>query len=160
MLFPEQDVDTIYLSRHDEKEVLGVVSRQSFQLDGAIWPSIEHYFHAMKFAETDKAYSEKIRQADTPKQARKLGRKNKAKLRKDWSAVKVIVMTRAVYTSAKTYPDTIGKTILETGDSKIMESSQYDYFWGCGRDRRGENNYGKVLMDVRKKLNEEALAEG
>jgi predicted NAD-dependent protein-ADP-ribosyltransferase YbiA (DUF1768 family) len=41
----------------------------------------------------------------------------------------------------------------------LVESSNYDYFWGCGRDRRGENMYGKVLMNVREKLREE-LQEG
>lgn len=37
----------------------------------------------------------------------------------------------------------------------LMENSQYDYYWGCGRDRLGHNAYGKVLINVRKKLREE-----
>ena len=35
------------------------------------------------------------------------------------------------------------------------ELSGYDYFWGSGRDMRGKNNFGKVLMGVRDKLRSE-----
>jgi predicted NAD-dependent protein-ADP-ribosyltransferase YbiA (DUF1768 family) len=31
----------------------------------------------------------------------------------------------------------------------------YDYYWGVGRDGRGYNVFGKVLMAVRDKLMEE-----
>ena len=37
----------------------------------------------------------------------------------------------------------------------IVESSLYDHYWGCGRDQRGHNYYGKMLMDVRDKLRAE-----
>jgi predicted NAD-dependent protein-ADP-ribosyltransferase YbiA (DUF1768 family) len=43
-------------------------------------------------------------------------------------------------------------TLLATGDRQIVETSQYDYFWGCGRDTRGYNHYGQILMDVRGRL--------
>ena len=63
-------------------------------------------------------------------------------------------MTRAVYIKMRTHPE-IKKTLLETEDATLIESSAYDYFWGCGRDRRGHNHYGKVLMAVRDKLRKE-----
>ena len=31
----------------------------------------------------------------------------------------------------------------------------YDYYWGVGRDGRGHNVFGKVLMAVRDKLMQE-----
>jgi ribA/ribD-fused uncharacterized protein len=64
-------------------------------------------------------------------------------------------MTRAVYTKCKTYDDIAG-LLLSTGTQRLVENSQYDYFWGCGRDRRGENMYGQILMNVRDKLMQEA----
>jgi ribA/ribD-fused uncharacterized protein len=154
MLFPEQDENSHYFRRDDVESVLGTFSAHTFKLDDLEWPSVEHYFQANKFIEKDANYAERVRTAKTAKQARKLGRKNKAGLRKDWSTVKRIVMTRAVYTKCKTHND-IAQNLLETGDARLVENSQYDYVWGCGRDRRGENLYGKVLMDVRAKLQEE-----
>jgi len=154
VLFPEQDTDTIFIHRTDPSELLGVFSDHPFELEGKTWPTVEHYFQAMKFFETNPQYSEKIRAATSPKQARKLGRKHFKKLRTDWGKVKRVIMTRAVYTKCRTYSD-VANALLETGDSKIMEASQYDYYWGCGRDRRAENVYGQVLMDVRAKLRSE-----
>ena len=152
-LFPPDDENAIYLSRANVVEDLGTFSKHSFQLEDKIWPSVEHYYQAMKF-END-AQQEKVRLADNPKQARKLGRTRFKRIRKDWRKVKVVYMTRAVYTKCKTYPE-IAEKLVATDGQKLVENSQYDYFWGCGRDRRGENHYGVVLMNVRKKLIEEA----
>ena len=154
-LFPDYDEGTIYISRADVNEELGTFSKHGFLLDDCEWPSVEHYYQAMKFESPQD--QEKVRSAKHPKQARKLGRSRFRKLRKDWSKVKVIYMTRAVYTKCKTHPD-IAEKLLATDDKKLVESSQYDYFWGCGRDRLGNNAYGKVLMNVRQKLREEQQA--
>jgi ribA/ribD-fused uncharacterized protein len=155
MFGPPEDVDAIYLSRTDVNEPLSGYSRHSFVLDGAEWPSVEHYFQAMKFE--DPGQRELVRCAEHPKKARKLGRSRRRGLRADWSKVKRVVMTRAVYTKCRTHPE-VAQRLLETGDSRLVESNAYDYFWGCGRDRRGQNVYGQVLMDVRRKLREEAAS--
>lgn len=154
MLFPDLDEDAIYLSRSDESEILGTHANYPFFLDGKEWPSVEHYFQAMKFDTTSPEQVEKIRNAGDARKARKMGATRFKKLREDWKKVRRIVMTRAVYTKAKAYPQ-VAQALLETAQRKLVENSQYDYFWGCGRDRRGENTYGKVLMDVRDKLRQE-----
>jgi hypothetical protein len=64
-------------------------------------------------------------------------------------------MTRAVYTTCRANPD-VAQRLLATGDCRLVENNSYDYFWGCGRDRRGYNYYGRILMNVRDKLREEA----
>lgn len=154
MLFPDLDEDALFLSRSNEEELLGTHFLKSFDLEGLSWPSIEHYYQAMKFKDTSPTHFEKIRQAETAKQARRMGRSRFHKIRKDWSQVKRVVMTRAVYTLCRSYSE-IAELLLDSGDRKILENSQYDYYWGCGRDRRAENAYGKVLMDVRAKLKDE-----
>lgn len=68
--------------------------------------------------------------------------------------MKVVFLTRALYTKCRTYPE-ISDKLLQTKQQKLVENSLYDYYWGCGRDRRGENMYGQVLMNVRNKLAEE-----
>ena len=109
----------------------------------------------MKFNQVD--YQEKIRLASDPKAAEKLGNKRFKRKRSDWQEVQTTVMTRAVYTQCRTYRE-IADNLLATGEEILVENSQFDYFWGCGRDRRGENHYGQVLMNVRAKLREEAEA--
>ncbi|MFV1922267.1 MAG: NADAR family protein [Methylotenera sp.] len=155
MLFPNLDEDALFLSRSDESEVLGTHAIQPFTLDGKEWLTVEHYFQAMKFETTSPDYYEKIRMAPDAKKAKKLGATRLKKLRPDWKKVRRVVMTRAVYTRCHAH-EASKTALLDTKDCKIMENSQYDYFWGCGRDRRGENTYGLILMDVRQKLVEEA----
>ena len=152
-LFPQLDETAIFLSRTDVDEPLSTYAKYGFHLEGKDWPSVAHYFHAMKFS--DDGYQEKILQADSPKKATRLGRSRLHKIRGDWSAVKATVMTRAVYTKCRQHQE-VADLLLATEDRQIIEDNSYDYFWGCGRDRRGENTYGKVLMSVRKKLREEA----
>ena len=67
-------------------------------------------------------------------------------------------MTRAVYTQCKSHQD-LEQHLLATEDKKIICNTQYDYFSGCGRDRRAHNTFGKVLMNVRNKLKEEKMQE-
>lgn len=153
MFTPPKD-DSIYLSRIDVNDPLASYSKHGFELDDAYWPSVEHYFQAMKF--TDVAYREKIRQAEHPEIATKLGNRWFKPNRSDWKAIRETIMTRAVYTKCRTHSE-VAQALLATGDKKLMESSLYDYFWGCGRDRRGKNAYGEILMRVRKKLQEEQV---
>ena len=70
-LFAPEDPQTEYFSRSDATQVLGSFSAHGFLLDGQQWPSVEHYYQAMKF--TDASYQEKIRLATSPAMARKLG---------------------------------------------------------------------------------------
>lgn len=154
-LFPtETGENDLYLSRSDPDNRLGTFAAFSFELEGKLWPTVEHYFQGMKF--NDDAWQEQVRTATTPARARKLGRKRHRNMRRDWKQVRETVMTRGVYVRCRTYPD-LADELLKTGDQKIVENSNFDYFWGCGRDRRGHNGYGKILMNVRARLREEHL---
>lgn len=154
-LFSDKDEGTLYFSRSDPSQGFGAWSDHPFVLEDREWPTVEHYYQAMKFE--DPEYQNRIRQAKTPKQARKLGRSRFKKRRNDWTRLKTVYMTRALYTKCKTWSD-IATELLDTGDCRLVENSLYDYYWGCGRDRRGENRYGQVLMNVRSKLREEMRA--
>jgi len=151
-VLPPEDTEAIFFSRSDIFQDFGTFSRHGFVLEDLEWPSVEHYYQAKKF--DDAQYRELIRRADHPKKARKLGRTRRRKRRPDWKNIKLTVMTRGVYIKCRTHPE-IAAALLATADKVLVEDSNYDYFWGCGRDRRGLNNYGKVLMNVRAKLRQE-----
>jgi len=151
-LFPPRDDNALYFSMYSEDSNWSRYALKEFTLEDESWLSIEHYYQAMKYDSPD--YRQKIRLTETPQRAAKLGNKRFKKKRSDWKQVETVVMTRAVYTQCRTHED-IAQTLLDTDDKNLVEDSQFDYFWGCGRDRRGENHYGKVLMNVRSKLREE-----
>jgi ribA/ribD-fused uncharacterized protein len=140
---------SVYVSMTDEENLLSAVSPRPFSLDGAEWPTAEHYVLAMLFEDT--ALRAEIRSDPDPQQARKLAKRHKRKIRSDWDSVRRVYMTRAIYTRCRSHPAS-AQALLQTSDKRIVESSLYDCYWGCGRDGRGLNPYGEVLMDVRQKL--------
>jgi len=145
--------DATIIRRTDPDDMLGSFSAHSFSLDEKKWPTAEHYYQAQKFTNID--FQTKIHNALTPAEARKFGNKWFVKKRADFKKVRITLMTRAIYTKCKTH-SFVCQALLDTGDKDIADNSFTDYFWGCGRDGRGSNHYGKILMRVRQKLKEEA----
>jgi ribA/ribD-fused uncharacterized protein len=157
MIFSSKPEIALYhVSRSDPLSPLSGYSKHGFELDGDFWPSVEHYYQGMKFDAGDLRSA--VRDVDHPAKAAKLAGKNRKSIRKDWKKVKETFMTRGLYIKCRTHPE-VAEALLDTGDKKIVESSQFDYYWGCGRDGRGHNTYGKVLMAVRDKLREEGSQE-
>jgi ribA/ribD-fused uncharacterized protein len=156
MIFSRSGPTPLYVSRSDPLNPLSSYSKHGFELDDAEWPSVEHYYQAAKFESAELRKS--ILEVDHPAKAEKLAKKNKKAMRKDWEQVRETYMTRGIYIKCRTHNE-VAEALLATGDQNIVESSQYDYYWGCGRDGRGHNTFGKVLMAVRDKLQEERLGE-
>jgi ribA/ribD-fused uncharacterized protein len=119
------------------------------ELDGARWPTVEHYYQAQKFADPDLRHA--IRQAEKPIIAKSLADKNKAAMRPDWDAVKDEVMLRAVRAKFAAHAD-LRTLLLATGDQDIAETAPTDYYWGVGRDGTGENRLGKIMERIRSEL--------
>lgn len=141
--------DAVRFSRFDTGSPLSTVSAHSFQLEDLIWATAEHYFQAHKFI--DRAYAEKVRNAPDAQRAYKLGNAWFKRRRADWKQVRRTLMTRAMYSKCIQH-EAVRRALLDTGERLIIETSAYDHYWGIGRDQRGENTLGKVLMDIRAKL--------
>jgi N-glycosidase YbiA len=120
-----------------------------FTLNGEWWPTSEHYFQAQKFE--DKAYKIEIRTSNSPMLAARMGRDRKQKLRRDWESVKVSVMRTAVLAKF-TQHEELSALLLSTGDSKLIEHTENDDYWGDGGDGSGKNMLGRILMQVRESL--------
>ena len=141
--------DVVLVSMEDAADPLSAFSKHPFSLEGAQWPSVAHYFEAMKFEAP--AAQAAIRACEHPKAAQRLAHRHRREVRKDWDAVKEVYMARGVYRKCRDN-DPAAAALVATGERPIVETSQYDYYWGCGRDTRGLNAYGKVLMGVRARL--------
>ncbi len=121
-----------------------------YEIDGKMWPTTEHYFAAMKTM--DESQQEDIRKADTPLDAKRMGRV--VTLRPDWDDVKFDVMLDAL--RAKFGNDAhLRGILLSTEDALIYEDSPYDKVWGTGEKGgvgTGLNLLGKALMQIRTEL--------
>lgn len=121
----------------------------AIEIDGKQWPSVEHYFQAMK--STSEPDQEQIRFAASPGLAKSLGRKTA--VRSDWESVKFEVMIKALRVKfAKPY---LREILLKTGERPIYEDSPSDRIWGTGVLKgmgTGKNLLGIALMQVRQEL--------
>ncbi|GHO80941.1 hypothetical protein KSD_87120 [Ktedonobacter sp. SOSP1-85] len=138
-----------YTAREEPHGCFSNFSRHGIDLDGAWWPTVEHYFQAQKFAGTP--YANKIRTAFTPKQAADLGRSRQHPLRPDWEQVKDEIMLKAVRRKFELHAH-LRKLLLATGAEELIENAPSDYYWGCGSDGSGQNKLGQILMQVRMEL--------
>ena len=89
-----------FYSVSDEYGEFSNFAAYPIKLKKKIWPTSEHYFQAQKFQ--DKHYQEKIRKANSPAIAARLGRDRKQKLRKDWESSKVSVMRETLSNISQT----------------------------------------------------------
>jgi len=137
-----------FFSKSDKFFWLSNFSPYGFEKEGYYWPTVEHYFQARKFH--DKEFQEKIRKANSPKQAKVLGQTRNIKIRDDWEDIKENVMLEAL--REKFQDPELHERLLETGRRQLIENSPYDKYWGCGRDGSGKNRLGRLLMKVREEL--------
>lgn len=121
----------------------GDVSRET-------WPTVEHYYQAMKFPQ-DPAWQEEIRMAATPAKAKKMGLTRDHPVRGDWEAIRDRVMRAALEAKFKQNPAQLA-LLQETGAARLEDTSVGDLYWGTGPRGTGQNRMGKLLEQMRKLL--------
>jgi ribA/ribD-fused uncharacterized protein len=120
-----------------------------FTVNGVEWPSVEHYYQAMKFPELPE-FQEQIRSAPTATAAAKLGKaKDPAKpIRADWKTAREAIMREAVTAKLDQNP-AIMQLLVNTYPKPIVFADGADAFWGYGRTKMGQNKLGTLLVDIR-----------
>jgi DNA-directed RNA polymerase II subunit RPB2 len=125
-------------------------------IEGKMWPTVEHYFQAMKYV-NNPVYQEEIRKAKTPAAAKKLGKSAEATMREDWNTNREAVMMTANKEKFSDRHPQLKQLLIDTGDAILLNASPQDNFWGIGRKRQGRNKLGKILMQLRGELAPAAL---
>ena len=122
-----------------------------------VWPTVEHYYQAMKFP-NDPVWQEEIRNARTPAAAKRMGLDRAHPVRADWEAVKVPYMRMALEAKFRQNPTALAY-LLQSQGRQLVYSTKADPFWGEGRGGNGQNKLGVLLMEVRQKLRDMPVAE-
>lgn len=118
------------------------------ELEGLKFKSVEAAYVAAKT--TDIEMRLKIQNLQNPGECKRFGRK--IKLRNDWNAVKVEIMTDLVRQKFKNNSG-LREKLIKTGSQMIVEGNTWgDTFWGVCNGV-GENTLGKIIMKVREELN-------
>jgi len=81
----------------------------------------------------------------------KLAYANQDKYRKNWDDIRLSVMKDILRAKTEQHPY-VKKKLLESGDKELIEDSWRDSFWGWGPNKDGENNLGKLWMEIREEF--------
>jgi hypothetical protein len=165
----EEELVPVLFNVGDETggEFMGFSNDAKKQVDiaGTTYPTVTHYVGAMEALESkNDAVHEKIMKAASAKAAKaylKKLNKNEA-----WETKKDEVMRAAVRAKFTQHPDLRTK-LLDTGKRPIGFADARDIYWGIGTSMdtdkaksaskwRGLNKLGKILEDLRSRLEEEA----
>ena len=132
-----------------ENSFLSNMSGSSFKVGQETYPTVEHFFQAMKT--TDPVERAKILAAKTAGEAKKIGKT--VTLRKNWNQVREEVMETGLRAKFQQNPE-LKKKLLDTGDVDLIEGNTWgDTFWG-EVNGKGQNKLGKLLMKIRSELME------
>lgn len=129
-------------------------SPHAIKMKGKVWPTVEHYFQAQKFAGTE--HEQIIRKLASPMNAARMGRNRKLPLRPDWEGVKETIMREALVAKFIQHPE-LRDLLLETGDATLVEHTTNDRYWADGGDGTGKNRLGLLLMEVREEFRAEPV---
>ena len=116
-----------------------------------IFPSVEHYYQAMKFYASDPR-CDVILKMENPDDARLITKTQEYKInrRPDFDTNKFDIMERGLRAKFAQNPDA-AKMLKETGDAILIKSCPVCYKCGFGAGS-GTNRIGKVLMGIRKEI--------
>lgn len=116
--------------------------------DGVIYPTVEHAYQALKFTAPEERGL--IAETRTPGKAKRISYKMKS-FRTDWDEVRVDIMKILVRQKFIRHEE-LSTMLMLTHPHELEETNHWgDVFWGVC-DGVGENQLGKILMDVREEL--------
>jgi ribA/ribD-fused uncharacterized protein len=122
--------------------------RAPLMYHGIAYPTSEHAYQAAKTLNENSKMNISI--LGTPSEAKRYGQTVSKRI--DWAEVKLEIMAEIVRAKFIQNP-TLREKLLATDDAILEEGNTWgDTYWGVCKGS-GENNLGKVLMELRDCLN-------
>lgn len=135
------------------------MSKVGIPYKGIIYPSTENFYQAMKYDEGDylNPYNDGVMNVRKyisllrPERSKQFSRDNFMTSTK-FEENKLEIMRYAQRQKYRQEP--FRSKLLATGDAYLEEGNWWgDRFWGCDiKTREGENNLGKIIMEVRNEI--------
>lgn len=136
-----------------EHEFLSNFYKRPFIYFNDCFISSEHAYQASKAVNLEDR--ERIKNASTPREARKIGRQIN-KIVDNWDDIKVEIMYDIL--RSKFSEIDLANSLIATGNKYLIEGNTWnDTFWGCEPVENqwiGKNMLGILLMDLRDELQE------
>lgn len=145
--------------------------------DNKQYKTSEHLYHASKYLHDDEnhinlKYADIIRTSKTPYMAKILANKmimyqypwqkklneiimnyTNTSQNENWEEQKIATMYNILIIKF-TQDLHCKKVLLSTGNKYLIENSKRDSFWGIGKDGKGKNMLGELLVKVREDIRE------
>jgi ribA/ribD-fused uncharacterized protein len=120
------------------------------EYEGIKFKNVETAYQAAKTLDEDVRRDISLLSPGKAKRAGKV-----VQMRDDWNEIKLDIMKD--FLRQKFSRDPLRKMLLDTGKQEIQEGNFWrDHFWGVDFiTGQGENNLGKLIMEVRRELREE-----
>ncbi|KAJ3417628.1 hypothetical protein HDV05_000085 [Chytridiales sp. JEL 0842] len=154
---PRKKPTTIFFYSRGEPyfEFTNMAEGYPIMVDGVMYPTSEHFFHAMKFQPAHPNIAKQITLASSPRTAFEIARQYDHLARPDWNKdYKVAVMTAALDHKFRQHAK-LKKKLLETNNAILVQHTAVDDYWADGGDGSGQNMLGELLMDLRETLKDE-----
>ncbi len=147
-------------------DFIGFYNREFFCLDnfssfgftykGTYYQTVEHAYQSLKFKNVAPEIEKTIVECYSAYEAQRIAHEYSDRQSASWDKEKVAIMEQLLRAKLAQHPY-VKKKLSETADYTICEDSPKDDFWGIGKDRKGQNQLGKLWMKLRKELRDEQL---
>ena len=159
--FVRGDVVVVYKTKEDFGGLSNMASGYPLQINGVRILTTEALYQACRFPHLPEVQREIIGQ-HSPMTAKMKSKPYRKDSRPDWDEVRYKVMRWCLRVKlAQNYTE-FGRLLLATRDRPIVEQSRKDDYWGAkladevGDTLIGQNVLGRLLMELREKLKDDA----
>jgi ribA/ribD-fused uncharacterized protein len=129
---------------------LSPFSAHEIEIDGEVFKTVEHAYHALRIKPRQER--ELVKRQRCPMDAWRAGQKYKRDpnlLVENYD--KYALMERLCRAKLAQHED-VRAVLLATGNRELQKVHDTDYYWGTGADGSGENQMGRLWMQLREEL--------
>lgn len=151
----------VYKTKEDFGGLSNMASGYPLQINGTRVLTTEALYQACRFPHRPDVQREIVGQ-HSPMTAKMKSKPHRKDTRSDWDEVRFKIMRWCLRVKLAQNYEKFGRLLLATHDRPIVEQSRKDDYWGAkladeaGDILIGQNVLGRLLMELREKLKEDA----